>query len=333
MNSQEWRHSLYLDYSQEDKRKYLVTVGFTAKKHSTYHQDLVFGFLNWPVYLQRLCADYLHTKDYERIQRATNYQQSQIPLRWKEPYEFYSPFMPHANPREINLSRIYPYPDRQSFVLTQNTLSDNRLTPRNYRGRMHEMITLEEIARHEQLSRYNQISWLRLMAHYVLFNSDASTIAKYTPPGELFAQVRFFLAFRRLFAALLPVHRARIRSYISYCMVCPNFLANVYIHFYITHLYISRIFSGISLITFTPHLRLNNKKDYIISLVRLYSTREIYCNHRSHSVGTSWRIRRAADSYSAAVIAFYSSYGARKQSITSSKLISKIRVRTPYMSD
>ncbi|XP_024870776.1 probable helicase with zinc finger domain [Temnothorax curvispinosus] len=187
-NGQEW-HSPCPGNSQENKRQYLVTVGFTAKKHSTYRQDLVFGFLSHPVYLQRICADYLHIKDYERIQKATFYQQSQIPPRWKGPYEFYSPFMPHANPRETKLSRIYPYPDRQNFILTQNTLSDNRLTPRNYRGRMHEMITLEEIARHEQLSRYNQLSWLRLMAHYVLFNSDASTIAKYTPPGELFAQI------------------------------------------------------------------------------------------------------------------------------------------------
>ncbi|XP_011689473.1 PREDICTED: probable helicase with zinc finger domain [Wasmannia auropunctata] len=186
-NLQEWRHSP--DFSQEDKRQYLVTVGFTARKHSTYRQDLVFGFLNPPAHLQRICADYLHIKDYERIQRATNYQQSQIPSRWKEPYEFYSSFTPHTNPRQIKLSRIYAYPDRQNFSLTQDTLSDNRLTPRNYRGRMHEMITLEEIARHEQISRYNHLSWLRLMAHYVLFNSDGSTITKYTPPGELFAQI------------------------------------------------------------------------------------------------------------------------------------------------
>lgn len=190
-NGQEW-HDSFLGNSQESKRQYLVTVGFTATKHSTYRQDLIFGFLNRPVHLQRICADYLPIKDFERIQRATSYQQSQVPLRWKDPYEFYSPFMPHTNLREIKLARIYPYPDRQNFVLTQDTLSDNRLTPWNYRGRMHEMITLEEIARHEQLSRYNQVSWLRLMAHYVLFNSDASTIAKYTPPGELFAQVRFF---------------------------------------------------------------------------------------------------------------------------------------------
>ncbi|XP_011881496.1 PREDICTED: probable helicase with zinc finger domain [Vollenhovia emeryi] len=187
-NSQEW-HSPEPYSSQKNTRQYLVTVGFTAKKHGTYRQDLVFGFLSRPGYLQRICADYLHIKDYERIQRATSYQQSQIPPRWRDPYGFYSPFMPHTDPREIKLARIYPYPDKENFVLTQNTLSDNRLTPCNYRGRMHEMITLEEIARNEQLSRYNQFSWLRLTAHYVLFNSDGSTIAKYTPPGELFAQI------------------------------------------------------------------------------------------------------------------------------------------------
>ncbi|KAL6256036.1 hypothetical protein P5V15_013271 [Pogonomyrmex californicus] len=189
-NGQEWYCSCPDEvHPQKDKKQYLVTVGFTAERHDTYRQNLIFGFLNCPGYLQRICADYLDAKDYERIQKATIYQQSQIPLRWQDPYQFYSPFMPHANPREIKLSRIYPYPDKQNFVLTQDTLSDSRLTPRNYRGRMHEMITLEEIARHEQLSRYNQISWLRLMAHYVLFNSDGSTIAKYTPPGELFAQI------------------------------------------------------------------------------------------------------------------------------------------------
>ncbi|XP_012537341.1 probable helicase with zinc finger domain [Monomorium pharaonis] len=188
-NGQEWRQNPCPGNPGEGKRRYLVTVGFIAKKHGTYRQDLVFGFSNWPVYLQRICADYLHIENYERIQRATNYQQSQIPSRWERPYKFYSPFMPHANPWEIKLSRIYPYPDRQNFVLTQNTLLDSRLTPDNYRGRMHEMIALEEIARHEQLSRYNQISWLRLMEHYVLFNSDGSTMVKYTPPGELFAQI------------------------------------------------------------------------------------------------------------------------------------------------
>jgi len=245
-NGQEWWHGPYLGDSQEDKRQYLVTVGFIAKKHSTYRQDLVFGFLNAPVYLQRICADYLLIKDYERIQKATNYQQSQISLRWKNPYEFYSPFMPHANPRETKLSRIYPCPDRQNFVLTQNTLSDNRLTPKNYRGRMHELITLEEVARHEQISRYNQLSWLRLMSHYVLFNSDASTIVKYTPPGELFAQVRFFLASRRLSCCfLLPVHRAGTRSCVisTYSLYGLSQFSWERMHYTLLYYTYSRVFS------------------------------------------------------------------------------------------
>ncbi|XP_072755258.1 probable helicase with zinc finger domain [Anoplolepis gracilipes] len=188
-NGQEWHNSHASDIDLCGKRHYSVTIAFTASKHGTYRQNVIFGFKCCPVLLRRICADYLPIEDYERIQTATNYQLSQIPPRWANPYEFYSPFIPHANLREIKLSRIYPYPDKQNFFLTQDMLSDNRLTPQNYRGRMHEMITVEEIARHEQLSRYNQVSWLRLMSQYILFNNDGSTIAKYTPPGELFAQL------------------------------------------------------------------------------------------------------------------------------------------------
>lgn len=193
-NGQEWhnpRASYIVDRSI--KRHYSITIAFAASKYGTYRQNVIFGFKCSSTFLQRICADYLPIQDYARIQTATNYQLSQIPSRWPDPYAFYSPFMQnHADLREIKLSKIYPYPDKQNFFLTQDTLSDNRLTPQNYRGRMHEMITVEEIARHEQLSRYNQISWLRLMSQYVLSNCDGSTIAKYTPPGELFAQVRFF---------------------------------------------------------------------------------------------------------------------------------------------
>ncbi|XP_029166349.1 probable helicase with zinc finger domain [Nylanderia fulva] len=190
-NGEEWhnpRASYIVDRSI--KRHYTVTIAFAASKYGTYRQNVIFGFKCCSTFLQRICADYLPIQDYARIQTATNYQLSQIPSRWPDPYAFYSPFMQnHADLREIKLSKIYPYPDKQNFFLTQDTLSDNRLTPQNYRGRMHEMITVEEIARHEQLSRYNQISWLRLMSQYVLSNCDGSTIAKYTPPGELFAQL------------------------------------------------------------------------------------------------------------------------------------------------
>ncbi|EZA52304.1 probable helicase with zinc finger domain [Ooceraea biroi] len=190
-NGQEWHdpRTSPNDLSSSKERRYSLRIAFAAHRHGTYRQNVIFGFRRCPVFLQRICADYLPINDYARIQTATDYQLSQIPPTWSNPLAFYSPFMPHANPREIMLSKIYPYPNQQNFFLTQDTLSDDQLTPRNYRGRMHEVITLEEIARHEQLSRYNQISMIRLLSHYVLTTSDGSTIAKYTPPGELFAQL------------------------------------------------------------------------------------------------------------------------------------------------
>lgn len=271
INGQEWHNPHASDVELSNgKRHYSVTIAFTASKHGTYRQNIIFGFKCCPVFLQRLCADYLPIEDYARIQTATNYQLSQIPPRWTNPYEFYSPFMPHANLREIKLSRIYPYPDKQNFFLTQDMLSDNRLTPLNYRGRMHEMITVEEIARHEQLSRYNQVSWLRLRSEYILRNNDGSTIAKYTPPGELFAQVRFFLAFKTFSSSFFFFHfLATFQSFRSYIMpraqkVCRSSFCEriiLYINFHTSRTFWLSSFFAPSFIThvFTFSLVRSNK--------------------------------------------------------------------------
>lgn len=196
-NGNEWHNpSIVNTFDPCKKRYYTVTIAFTASNHGTYRQNVIFGFRRNPVYLQKICADYLPINDYKRIQLATKYQISQMSPIWGNPYEFDSiSFMSfYTDPREIKLSKIYPLPDKQNFFLTQDTLSKKELTPQNYRGRWHEMITLEEIARHEQLSRYNHISYVRLLSSYELTTNN-STETKYAPPGELFAQVRFLLFF------------------------------------------------------------------------------------------------------------------------------------------
>jgi len=190
-NGQEWHYpnNSLNEFSQAKERRYSLRIAFAAYQHGTYRQNVLLDFRRC-IFLQRICADYLPINDYARIQTATNYQLSQIPPKWNDLLAFYSPVLSHLNSREIMLSKIYPYPNQQNFFLTQNTLSEDRLTRRNYRGRMHEIITLEEIARQEQLSRYNQVSMIRLLSHYKLTISDGSTIEKYALPGELFAQVR-----------------------------------------------------------------------------------------------------------------------------------------------
>lgn len=196
-NGQEW-HNLdtSIKWHPDGKRQYSVRIVFNASKHGAYRQNVIFGFKYRPVLLQSICADYLpSTADYIRIQEATSYWLSLMPQRLPNPRGFYSTYMPYNEPREAMLSKIYPPPSVNSFFLTQDTLSDSKLTPQNYRGRMHEMITLEEISRSEQLSRHNENTLLRLSSNYVLVNLDGSTVAKYAPPGELFGQVRFFLTF------------------------------------------------------------------------------------------------------------------------------------------
>jgi len=161
-NGQEWHYpnNSLNEFSQAKERRYSLRIAFAAYQHGTYRQNVLLDFRRC-IFLQRICADYLPINDYARIQTATNYQLSQIPPKWNDLLAFYSPVLSHLNSREIMLSKIYPYPNQQNFFLTQNTLSEDRLTRRNYRGRMHEIITLEEIARQEQLSRYNQVSYHR----------------------------------------------------------------------------------------------------------------------------------------------------------------------------
>ncbi|XP_076642575.1 putative helicase with zinc finger domain isoform X1 [Halictus rubicundus] len=175
-------------------KEYCVKIGFTANQYGTYRQNVIFHFGKYPAILQRLCMDCLPPEDFVRILTATNYQfshhLSHLVSDSMQLQKFESPFVPPRDPKEEKLSMIYPYPDRNNFSLTQETLTDEHLTPGNYWGRLHELITIEELARHEQLARYNVITYMRLVCHYVLSSTgDASTIAKYAEPGGLFGQL------------------------------------------------------------------------------------------------------------------------------------------------
>lgn len=211
-NGQEWYNSELNESNASGKSTkkmhYFVKICFVANRYGTYRQNVIFYFGDYPVILQRICMDCLPTEDFTRIHEATNYQFSQNPKTWNNETSqicwFESPFVSAKDPKEDKLSVIYPYPDRSNFILTQESLTDNCLTPENYRGRLHELITVEELARHEQIARYNETSYMRLLSHYVLTSAgDGSTIAKYAPPGELFAQVRFLSAIIAFFLFLL----------------------------------------------------------------------------------------------------------------------------------
>lgn len=68
------------------------------------------------------------------------------------------------------------------------TLNDKKFNKHNYNIRMHELLFIEEMARYEQIGKYNLTTILRIAHSYLLSpNGMANSTAKYSNSGELFA--------------------------------------------------------------------------------------------------------------------------------------------------
>ena len=68
---------------------------------------------------------------------------------------------------------------------------DTQLTKQNYRGRMHELLYIEEMAQFDHVSQFNVKTTLQLASKYLLTpTSTNSSTAKYARPGELFGKMK-----------------------------------------------------------------------------------------------------------------------------------------------
>ena len=68
---------------------------------------------------------------------------------------------------------------------------DAQLTKQNYRGRMHELLYIEEMAQFDHVSQFNVKTTLQLASKYLLTpTSTNSSTAKYARPGELFGKMK-----------------------------------------------------------------------------------------------------------------------------------------------
>jgi hypothetical protein len=56
------------------------------------------------------------------------------------------------SPEDDALVKAYPPPQPSKFRVTQNVL-ESQLTKHNYRGRLHELLYIEEMAQFEQVTR------------------------------------------------------------------------------------------------------------------------------------------------------------------------------------
>ena len=114
-------------------------------------------------------------------------------LRWDTTNSKIIDFTPPlAKPPVLDelILKKYPAPKPSKFQLTQNVM-DSQLTKHNYRGRMHELLFIEEMEQFDHVSQFNVITNLQLASKYLLTpTSTNSSTAKYARPGELFGKMK-----------------------------------------------------------------------------------------------------------------------------------------------
>lgn len=180
-----------------------IKVGFSTEIYGTFRQTVVFDFGREPVLVKHICVDVVPVTEVDKIQEIKKDIVMSTAERWDETNseicEFTTAPIPHMHTpaytadaeREKDLLLRYPLPKASTFVLTQSTITEKRLTRNNYRNRIHELLYVEEIARYEQIARYNLTTRLSIVTNYLLTPSGmATSTAKYSHSGELFALMK-----------------------------------------------------------------------------------------------------------------------------------------------
>lgn len=202
-SDQEWTSSTVdkaIDLERNPVLEHRIKVGFSTDIYGTFRQSVVFDFGTEPVLVRHLCVDVVPVTDADKIKEIRKEMVLSSSKRWdcdnSDIVPFSSPVYPDlATPygketceRDKNLLTSYHAPKGDSLCLTQSTVSERSLTKNNYRTRMHELLSVEELARCEQVARYNLSCRLRVAPSYLLSPSGmATSTAKYAHSGELFA--------------------------------------------------------------------------------------------------------------------------------------------------
>lgn len=202
-----------------------VRVAFSTDIYGTFRQTIVFDLGGEPVLFKNICVDVCPVTDADKLQELRNDLIVSAGQRWNAETAIIHPYEPPVvaakaplrassaaaeatvavltaeaeaaaavaavdERYERDMMDRYPCPRASTFTLTQSTITEKRLTKNNYRSRQHELLYVEEIARYDQVARYNLSTRLAVCNHYLLTPSGmATSTAKYAHSGELFAQL------------------------------------------------------------------------------------------------------------------------------------------------
>ncbi|KAJ1529194.1 hypothetical protein ONE63_005999 [Megalurothrips usitatus] len=176
--------------------KHSVCVEFLSDIYGTFRQAVAFDFGVEPLMVKHLCVDV------RPASFATNVEELKKELfmdeRWDENnaeiIKYTSPegIPYHCMPSGTEgLLGQYPTPTPSTFTLTQSTVTERMATKNNYCSRMHELLGVEEMARYQQVARYNVRAKLSITKSYLLAPAGvAHSTAKFAQNDHLYAVMK-----------------------------------------------------------------------------------------------------------------------------------------------
>lgn len=174
-----------------------VKVVFNTSIFGAFRQSVVFDFGSEPALIKHLSVDVVPVEDLQKINDLCTEIIAPTTKRWRESeinaftsniYHSQQSFANFEANWGRNLSKIYPFPTPDTFTISSPTFAEKSFTATNYKRRMHDLLFVEEIARHELVSRFDITVKLTVVESYILSpNGAVGSTAKYSCDGELFA--------------------------------------------------------------------------------------------------------------------------------------------------
>ncbi|KAL3877847.1 hypothetical protein ACJMK2_035491 [Sinanodonta woodiana] len=159
---------------------YRVTVQFTGGMYGSFQQWVIFDFDTEPVVCRKLTVEVGTQSSHEKVRHL---RETLTFDRWTSLNREIVRYDSDATyPYEEKLLRQYKEPASSESVVTQQVVL-TELNRHNYVPKMHKLLELEEITRHQIISSYNLCATIEVVD---VINDDGMICAH---PGELFARV------------------------------------------------------------------------------------------------------------------------------------------------
>ncbi|XP_041364208.1 uncharacterized protein LOC121379626 [Gigantopelta aegis] len=179
-NHQITQGDVFEDVDNHGNDCYRVIIQFTGRMFGSFSQWVIFDFGTYPVLVHKLSVE-VGNQDVHNVVKAL--RQKFSVYRWTNQNREIVRQPEPSNPVDDQLLQKYKIPDASECVVTQDSII-TELNRNNYIHKMHKLLELEELTRHQIISSYNIQTTVQIQ------NNISETKGLFcAKPGELFMKV------------------------------------------------------------------------------------------------------------------------------------------------